>query len=558
MQSCDVTATFCATLIDEFVALGVSSAVVAPGSRSTPMALAIGERPDIRLEVFHDERSAGFAALGIAKASGRPCLLLCTSGTAAANFYPAVIEASYAEIPLIVMTADRPPELQGLGAPQTIEQRNLYGVSTRLFVDSGVADDERADEWRRIAQRLFRAASDERPGPVQLNLPFREPLLGVAGAIPARSAPSPRRAHKPVGTEVLSRLSSRLGGRRGVIVGGAGGPRADQLIALAQHLGWPLLADPLGGGRAESPLAIRHADAWLRDGVIAQRFRPETILRFGSLPASKVVNTWMRECGAETTVITRSPFLVDPDRRASLHVVADPDDLCADLRAVVEASDDAWTTVWTTAEDTARLTIAAMLDDESRLSEPGAARTTVASLPTGSSLVVSSSMPIRDVEWYAGSCAHLRVFANRGVNGIDGVVSTAVGVALAMQYPTALLIGDVAFLHDSNGLIGLLHRDVDLRIVVIDNRGGGIFSFLPQRSAISSERFEQLFGTPHNSDIEAIAAAHGVAVASVSSSRDLRTVLSEKGPRVIVVSTNREDNVSLHDRLHAEVQRAVR
>lgn len=529
------------------------------------MVLALSDAADLRLEVFHDERSAAFAALGAAKASGVPTLLLCTSGTAAANFYPAVVEASHAEVPLIVLTADRPPELQGVGAPQTINQKHLYGGVVRAYVDLGVADDDRSDEWRRTARRVYASATGERPGPVQMNLPFREPLVGVAGEMPARDDASPglqgrfgASRFKPVGTEMLSKLGMRLRGRRGVIVIGARGVSPAAVYRLAAQLAWPILADPLSGCRSDALTLIRHADAWLRETDIATSLRPEAVLRFGALPASKVVNGWLRDSQAEVTAVTQSPFLIDPERQVSMHVVTSAERFCADLQQVVAPHDAGWLQRWTAAEAAARRVFAAQLDDEATLSEPGVARAVLAALPRESQLVVSSSMPIRDVEWYAASTDHVRVMANRGVNGIDGVVSTAVGVAFASGQPTGLLIGDVAFLHDSNGLIDLVNRQVDLRIVVVDNRGGGIFSFLPQRSTLGEDRFERLFGTPHASDLAALAAAHGLNTEFVSSSAELRTAVGQKGPRVIIVRTDRDANVARHDELHRLVIAAVR
>ena len=513
MQSADVTATWCATAIDEWCCLGATDAVIAPGSRSTPMALAVAAESRLRLHVFHDERSAAFAALGIAQATGRPALLLCTSGTAAVNFHPAVVEASHAEVPMIVLTADRPPELQGVGAPQTIDQQRLFGAAVRQFIDAGVPDDDRRNEWRNVAGRAWRAANLDRPGPVQVNLPFREPLVGAPRDLPPRETRSAggrssfsatgRVSTKQLPTEMLSKLATRLVSRRGVIVAGAGAPHAEPLM--------------------------------------------------------KVVNTWLRDCEAELVVVGASSFLIDPDRRCAMHVVAAPDTVCNDLVSVVRGrpAPDHWRDAWVGIERTTRETIAGMLDDEQSLSEPGTARMVAESLARGSSLVVSSSMPVRDLEWYAGACDHLQVFSNRGANGIDGVVSTAVGVALASQAPTALLIGDVAFLHDANGLVALRHRTADLRIVVVDNDGGGIFSFLPQRSTLPNERFEQLFGTPHGTDLETLARAHGLQVECVSSSGELRNALAQTGPRVIVVRTNRDENVRLHDALHAAVAQAL-
>ena len=330
-------------------------------------------------------------------------------------------------------------------------------------------------------------------------------------------------------------------------------------MKLAETLRWPVLADPRSGVRSNRDDALRHADAFLRHEPTAQLLRPEVVLRFGATPASKVVNTWLRDCEAELVVVGASSFLIDPDRRCAMHVVAAPDTVCNDLVSVVRGRPAPvhWRDAWVGIERTTRETIAGMLDDEQSLSEPGTARMVAESLARGSSLVVSSSMPVRDLEWYAGACDHLQVFSNRGANGIDGVVSTAVGVALASQAPTALLIGDVAFLHDANGLVALRHRTADLRIVVVDNDGGGIFSFLPQRSTLPNERFEQLFGTPHGTDLETLARAHGLQVECVSSSGDLRNALAQTGPRVIVVRTNRDENVRLHDALHAAVAQAL-
>ena len=559
MQSADVTATWCATVVDEWCALGARDVVLAPGSRSTPMALALAAEARLRLHVFHDERSASFAALGMAMANGVPTLLLCTSGTAAVNFHAAVVEASHAEVPLIVLTADRPPELQGVGAPQTIDQQRLFGVAVRSFVDVGVPDDERRDEWRRSAQRAWSAATAQRPGPVHVNLPFREPLVGMPGDLPAREFESATRKVRALPTEQLSRLSIRLAGRRGVIVAGVGAPSTSALARLADALAWPVLAEPRSGARADHERFIRHADAFLRHEPTAKSLQPDVVVRFGAPHASKVIATWLRDSDAELVVVSESPFLIDPDRRCAMHVVAAPDAVCDDVAAVVagRAATNDWLDEWAMAERTARAVIASMLDDEATLSEPGAARAMAASLPANASLVVSSSMPVRDLEWYAAATDHLRVLANRGANGIDGVVSTAVGVALATQAPTGLLIGDIAFLHDSNGLVALRHRVADLRIVVVDNDGGGIFSFLPQRSTLEHERFEQLFGTPHGTDLAALARAHGLDVESVATTQQLKAALAKSGPRVIVVRTNRDHNVQRHDEVHAAVARAL-
>lgn len=524
------------------------------------MVVALANAPDITLHMFHDERSAAFAALGISKATRLATLLLCTSGTAAANFFPAIIEASHNEVPLLAMTADRPPELQGVGAPQTIDQRNLYGNAVRLFIDAGVPDDDDMNTWRRTARRALGATQAERAGPVHLNLPFREPLLDASTplVVPRDETTLLNRPKTAaLSTNVLSQLAARLDGRRGVIVAGARGAEQQVVAALAAHLRWPILADPLGGSRTDNPDAIRHADAWLRDIDVARNFFPEVVLRFGTLPASKVVNGWLRDCGADIIAVGTSPFLIDPDRRVSLHVVGNSDAICADIMRVASRAEGGWNERWQRAEAAARQVVAQTFADETVLSEPGVARTLVAALPANANLVVSSSMPIRDVEWYAGACDHLVVHSNRGVNGIDGVVSTAVGIAAASRAPTGLLIGDIAFMHDINGLLGITERLVDLRIVVVDNGGGGIFSFLPQRSSLGSETFERLFGTPHRADLVGLATAHGVATQVAASSQQLHDAVQVAGPRVTVVRTNRDHNVVQHDQVHQAIIAAV-
>ncbi len=564
MQSADVTATFCATVVDEWVKRGVQHAVVAPGSRSTPMALALLNAADVAVHVFHDERSAAFAALGISSVTQLPTLLLCTSGTAAANFYPAVIEASHNEVPLLVLTADRPPELQGIGAPQTIDQQRLYGAAVRSFIDAGVPDDADVSQWRKLAARAWNAAVQDRPGPVHVNVAFREPLVGSIGDLPRQSEETPRHTFGAnadklrIGSQLLSQLIARCSAKRGVIVAGARGPTPQVLMSLARHLGWPVLADPLGGARCDDSLAIRHADAWLRDPSLATEFAPEVVLRFGTLPASKVVGAWLRDITADVVAVSRTAFLIDPDRRVSLHVVTDNDALCADLQSVLNPADKVWSEMWQAAERAARDEITDLLDDETSLSEPGVARNMVAGLPSGSRLVVSSSMPIRDVEWYGGGMSHVVVQANRGVNGIDGVVSTAVGVAAASGAPTGLLIGDIAFLHDQNGLVELVRRSVDLRVVVIDNRGGGIFSFLPQRSSLDEATFEKVFGTPHGVNLGHLAQAHGLPHQTVTSAAQLRQTVAAAGPHITLVSTNRTANVARHDEIHRRVIARVR
>jgi 2-succinyl-5-enolpyruvyl-6-hydroxy-3-cyclohexene-1-carboxylate synthase len=286
-------------------------------------------------------------------------------------------------------------------------------------------------------------------------------------------------------------------------------------------------------------------------------------LRFGTLPASKVVNSWLASSVAKQIVITTTPTLADPDQLCALHIVGEIDELCAELvsdrtNGQNYRGDFSWLDLWDTAESSAQKSINAALADEPGLSEPGVARALYGLLPEASNLVVSSSMPIRDVEWFAAPRTGLRVHANRGANGIDGVVSTAVGIALATRQPTTLLIGDIALLHDVNGLIGLVSREIDLRIVVIDNNGGGIFSFLPQAQNLESSKFEKIFGTPHGVNLKMVAQAHQINTHEVANMSDFAEVLSQRGPWLARVVTDRQENVKVHERINQMVASNLR
>ena len=564
-SSAATTATFCATLVDEWLHCGVRHAVVSPGSRSTPIALEIANRQEIEMHIFHDERSAAFAALGIAKASGVPAILVCSSGTAAVEFHPAVVEAHHSETPILICTADRPAELQGVGAPQTIDQQNLYGVAIRKFVNAEVANDSESHTWRHIARDLFATSLGDVQGPVHLNLRFREPLMGFATNLPPRSANDAVITKKVAlpSSRSLRKLNKALESENGLIIAGPENYRVESIVRLAEALGWPIIADPRSGTRVPNKLVVAGADAILRDEDFSKRLRPDVVLRFGTLPASKVVNSWLSGSGANQVVITTTPSLTDPDRQCSLHIVSDIDELCAGLVSVhskesIRNRSLSWLDKWIAAEDSAQKAINAALADEPGLTEPGVARAIYALVPEASHLVVSSSMPIRDVEWFGAPRNGLRVHANRGANGIDGVVSTAVGVALATRQPTTLLIGDIALLHDVNGLINLASRKIDLRIVVIDNNGGGIFSFLPQAQTLDEAKFEKIFGTPHDANIKMLAQAHQINTHELTNISDLAEVLSQRGPWLARVVTDRQENVKVHERINQMVASNLR
>lgn len=555
-------ATFCSTVVDEWVRCGVTHAVVAPGSRSTPLVLALSQDRRVRVEVHHDERSAGFLALGLGRATGRPAVVVTTSGTAAVELHPAVVEAHQAGVPLIACTADRPPELRDVGAPQAIDQTHLFGRSVRWFHDPGVPDDAASGSWRSVAARAVLAATGSPPGPVHLNLPFREPLTGRAAVLPAgRSAEAPwHEAGMTVSRvdrhhlDVLCRHCAR---HEGVIVAGGevGDPAA--VLVLAHELGWPVLADPRSGCRVPDAAVVAHFDPILR--AAGADLRPEVVLRLGAPPASKALGRWLAQASATEIAVERHGRWLDADRSAAVLIDADPATVCRELAAQVEdgRAVTPWLSRWAEAERLAAGAIAGVVARHEEPTEPAIARDVVMAVPDGGSLVVSSSMPVRDLEWFAPAREGITVHANRGANGIDGVVSTALGVALGSASPTVALLGDLAFLHDSNGLLRAADRDADLVLVVVDNDGGGIFSFLPQAGTFERDGFERFFGTPHHLELAALAAAHGVPAERVERQADLPAAVAKAlaagGVQVVVVGTDRAANVVVHE----EIERAV-
>jgi 2-succinyl-5-enolpyruvyl-6-hydroxy-3-cyclohexene-1-carboxylate synthase len=584
----DTQAAFAWTLADEWARAGVGHAVVCPGSRSTPLVLALAAQPGIAVHVRLDERSAGFTALGLGLATGRPALVVTTSGTAAAELHAAVVEADLAGVPLIAVTADRPPELREVGAPQTIDQNRLFGNSPRWFCDPGVATPATRSAWRSLASRAV-AATLSAPGgrgPVHLNLPFREPLLGdpVAGGVPPGRPDGPWHdvvagpAPPPVGS-VPSLLGSGVLSpeRRGLIVAGAGGGDPSAVMAMSAALGWPLLADPRSGLRRQEPAVIAAADGILRSEQFARTHAPDVVLALGGRWVSKVVNRFLSasvEAGARSIVVDPDGRWPDPDRHAEAFIRCDPSLFCAEAAECLAGSRSAgpepvgsgWARDWQEAEARAQRAIDDALGPPAGLSEPALARRLLGHLPDGATLMVSSSMPVRDVEAFAAPRSQPpRVLANRGANGIDGVVSTALGVALGTPGPTVLLVGDLAFLHDVSALVGAGGFTAPLTVVVADNGGGGIFSFLETARALDPGPFDTLFGTPQSADPAAVAAACGWPVDDVGADARgpvfedaLDRRLDAGGLSVIRVRLpGRPENVAVHQRVNEAVADAI-
>ncbi len=493
--------------VDELARCGLRDVCTSPGSRSAPLVLSLAREPRLRCHSHIDERCAGFFALGLAKASGRPTAVVCTSGTAAAELLPAVIEAHEAGVPLLILTADRPPELRESGAGQTIDQIKLYGDAAKWFFEVGVQDFEAAGtgkadigdsgrarlRWMRtLACRAYWQALEGRPGAVHLNFPLREPLVRSEGE-PLPHDGTGRPDGRPLVTCTPARPTAPedarslavpvAAARRGVVVAGryerdtALGEAASAFCAAA---GWPLLADPLSGAR-RGEAAVAHYDALLRHGPFAADVKPDLVLRVGDLPTSKPLRGWLASmCDVPQAAIEQEGRWQDPDATLCRRFAVEP---AATLRQLVQdapAPDPDWLASWRSADELAAEAILGVLAAEG-ISEPAVAAELGVLLPEQATLFVASSMPVRDIEsFWPVRADPPRVLCNRGANGIDGTVSSAFGVAAADgRGPVVLLIGDVALAHDIGGLLAARRLELDLTIVLIDNGGGGIFDFLP-------------------------------------------------------------------------------
>jgi 2-succinyl-5-enolpyruvyl-6-hydroxy-3-cyclohexene-1-carboxylate synthase len=567
----DATTAFARALVDEWARAGVSEACLAPGSRSAPLALALASDDRVRVHVHLDERSAAFFAVGAAKASGRPAVVLCTSGTAAANFHPAVLEANHSRTPLVVCTADRPPELRDTGAGQTVDQLDLYGRAVRWFCEVGAPEDHPGApaSWRSVAARAAAEALGPPAGPVHLNLAFREPLVPTGESLvdaPGRPDGRPwtavtRPARVPDEATVARLAESVRAHPRGVVVAGWGSGASPAAVdRFAGAAGWPVLADPISGLR-RGPHAVSTYESLLRCSGFAAGHRPHLVFRLGAAPTSKPLTGWL-DAEIPQLLVDPDAAWLDPGRAAAERVAVDTDPLLAALADALPpaaGTDEGWLRAWQAADRSARAALDEVLDGWETLFEGRVARDVVDALPDGASLAVASSMPVRDVEAFARPRSGLRYLSNRGVNGIDGFVSTVLGAATAATGPTVALLGDLCFLHDANGLLGSAGRGVDVTFVVLDNGGGGIFSFLPQ--AEFPEHFELLFGTPHGVDLAALCGMHGVVVERVEKAADVvpavDAAVAAGGVRCVIVPTDRDDNVIRHREAWAAVAAAL-
>lgn len=542
-------------LVDELARGGVTEAVIAPGSRSAPLAIAFAEHPGIRLHVRIDERCAAFVALGLAKVSGNAVPVVCTSGTAAANFHPAVLEALHSRVALVVLTADRPPELRATGANQTVDQIKLYGDAIGFFTEFGVAEARSGSVgyWRSVICRALAAAIGN--GPVHLNVPFREPLVHDPAdeqwpePLHGRPDGKPWTVTNPIpaAAEMVTELADPP--QRGILVVGDAAREPDRAVAFAHAAGWPIFAEPMSGARVGPNAVTTYSQLIATPGVI-ERYRPELMVTAGKPGLAKsLLDLYPR---IRHIVVDPGAQWADPTRTAVRVIPALP--VLDGHRGRSE-----WLLAWQRMESAARAELDRILGDQHELSELRLAADMAELAGTNAMLFVGSSMPIRCLDLAMRAGPGPLVLANRGVSGIDGCVSTAVGAALAHQAagggPAFAMLGDLAVIHDQNGLvIGPGEARPDLTITVVNNDGGGIFAFLPYAGMA---QFDKLFGTPHGVDFAQLAAATGWDYQRVDSADELPGALKGGGTRLIEVRTDREAGVAFQRQVRDALSKAA-
>ena len=594
------TYAYVCAFVDELQRAGIHNVVVCPGSRSTPLALACAAQPGLHTWMHVDERSAAFFALGMAKRSGQPVALVCTSGTATANFFPAIVEAKLTHVPLLVLTSDRPHELRENGAPQTIDQTHLYGSHVKWFVDVALpeATNSALRYIRTLADRASALTASIPVGPVHLNFPLREPLTPA----PIAEQPLPsiaqrdtlawlgRPNNEPYVTvrdagergepdmETITHLTKLIGkAKRGLIIIG---PQEDEelvapLISVAQLLGYPILADPLSQLRSVGTSLQSHIitsyDAFLRINAFVDMMQPDLVLRFGAMPTAKPVLTYLkRYASSNLLVIDGNEDWQEPTQLATELIHAHPAALCNALitslsgeNGVIHQArvgEDKWLSIWQNADKYTKQALQTTIQDFPATFEGRVFTELTHLLPENAMLYVGNSMPIRDLDtFFWGSNSKIRIMGNRGANGIDGIVSSALGASAMSSGPNVLVLGDLSFFHDMNGLLAAKLHKLDLTIIVINNDGGGIFSFLPQ--ADYPEHFEQLFGTPIGLDFSHVAAMYGGEYQRVTDWNAFRTAVQgdmrDGGLHLVEITTERESNVRMHRQLWQSVGQAL-
>ena len=573
MNHQEALTAYIAAFVDEFSEMNVKHAVISPGSRSTPISMLLASHPSIKTHINIDERSAGFYALGLAKATQNPVALVCTSGTAAANYFPAIVEAKLSRVPLIVITADRPHELRDVGAPQTIDQIHLYGNHVKWFSEMAVPDGDESSlvYVRNISRRAVLEAKKKPAGPIHLNVPIREPLIpdmkgdyfhaGRFNNLIAHDSDTGRLQANKSTLDLLAKEWSRKD--KGLIICGEMHDEAfaKEVIQLAKKLKYPILADPLSQMRSSSEAAIIDCyDTFLKMENVKAELSPEVIIRFGAMPVSKPLMLFMKDCkDAIHIVVDSGSGWREPAVLPATFIYSEEALFCQQLSELVTARQDSqWNSNWVELNRQVKQVLLT-LRDETSLHEGKVFLELQEITPDNCQMFISNSMPIRDCDTFFHSHeSDRRLYCNRGANGIDGVVSSALGVS-AVGLPTLLVIGDLSFFHDLNGLLAAKMHNSNITIIIINNDGGGIFSFLPQAS--EKEHFEELFGTPHGLDFSHAVKMYGGDFTRVRDWEHFREAVicsfEKEGLKVIEVQTNREENVQLHRKLWNDVSQEI-
>ncbi|MFK3958016.1 2-succinyl-5-enolpyruvyl-6-hydroxy-3-cyclohexene-1-carboxylic-acid synthase [Pseudalkalibacillus hwajinpoensis] len=571
MTDQEILASYVGSFVDELVRSGVKHAVISPGSRSTPLAMVMAEHPLLNVWVHIDERSAGFFALGMAKSHKEPVALLCSSGTAGANYYPAVIEAAQSNVPLIVLTGDRPHELRDNGAPQAIDQIKLYGDYVKWFMEMAMpSSTPDLNRYIRTAASRATAVSFGLPaGPVHLNFPFRDPL------IPDLSYPGlfsdGRENYEPwvnaadhlrvLNEDAVTGYANKLSGKKGIIVVGPqdNDELAEPLFALAEELGYPVLADPLSKCRhIDSPNLVEGYDAFLR-GEVDSELYPEVVIRFGAMPVSKAYMLFMKRVASPIHIVVdergwRDPTLYSSDM-LTVSSVSFVNSLLPAVRSI-NSTEKWWLDKWKAINQTTLTLLHEDLETD-ELFEGHVFRELGKLMSANDLLFVGNSMPVRDMEnFFLPESSRPTVMGNRGANGIDGIISTALGASTAYS-SSVLVIGDLSFYHDMNGLLLAKLYEINMTVIVVNNDGGGIFSFLPQRK--QEKHFEKLFGTPHGLNYEHAAALYEASFERVWNWEEFSSAYEKSqnhhGLSIIEVPTDRDANLRLHREMFAKVSK---
>ncbi|WAA10044.1 2-succinyl-5-enolpyruvyl-6-hydroxy-3-cyclohexene-1-carboxylic-acid synthase [Fervidibacillus albus] len=565
---------FIGAFVDELAKSGIRKVVVSPGSRSTPIAMLLAEHPHIKTIVHIDERSAAFFALGIAKSTNEPVALLCTSGTAAANYYPAIAEAYYYRVPLLAITADRPHELRDVGAPQTMDQVDLYGKHVKWFVDMPIPEssEKMVRYVREVCSRAVYTAKARPFGPVHINFPIREPLIPDLEDPQKFSAGS--RKHVPLsigrkmGTDEMLQSFGKDWPEKGVIVCGPMEYIDEnfqrEIIQVAKKFGYPILADPLSNlrsGSLEKEEIIDTYDSFFRNENVRHGLKPEIVIRFGAMPVSKPLLFYLQDHqDVPQYVVDGGMGWRDPAGSASQMIYCDETAFCEMLLNSIDHSSmrpKHWLKRWVKMNNRVKKQLDVISIDD--LSEGKIAHQLTELLPDQACVMVGNSMPIRDVDTYFHRTdKSIKLLGNRGLNGIDGIVSTALGASLSEEH-TYLLIGDLSFYHDLNGLLAAKQYGLKLTVILINNNGGGIFSMLPQ--AKHPSHFESLFGTPINLSFEYATRLYGAKYEKVETWSDFSNAMekakTDEGLTVIEVITDRRKNAEIRRRVMEAVVQEI-